>query len=202
MFRFFRGDRSIQTLDDNLTALKVGQKAATLAYLKRAGYPERLGIGIDEDTCAMFERDGMMTVIGCGTVTVIDAREMSHTNHHHVTANEPLSLQSCSNFLLESPAVCRLLAIDDPWRQYIRSAYWRLEVPESVYHLLPVQRTSSSSTQRQPAFDVRLWTIPARPVERIPHPLGYFPAIHIRYNPPSRIHEASLRFLICHYTIH
>lgn len=39
MFRFFRGDRSIQTLDDNLAALKVGQKAATLSYLKRAGYP-------------------------------------------------------------------------------------------------------------------------------------------------------------------
>ena len=39
MFRFFRGDRSIQTLDDNLVASKVGQKAATLADLKRAGYP-------------------------------------------------------------------------------------------------------------------------------------------------------------------
>ncbi|GCA81602.1 glycerol-3-phosphate acyltransferase [Microcystis aeruginosa] len=39
MFRFFRGDRSIQTLDDNLAALKVGQKAATLSYLKRTGYP-------------------------------------------------------------------------------------------------------------------------------------------------------------------
>ncbi|CCI13700.1 conserved membrane hypothetical protein [Microcystis aeruginosa PCC 9806] len=39
MFRFFRGDRSIQTLDDNLATSKVGQKAATLAYLKRAGYP-------------------------------------------------------------------------------------------------------------------------------------------------------------------
>ncbi len=39
MFRFFRGDRSIQTLDDNLAASKVGQKAATLADLKRAGYP-------------------------------------------------------------------------------------------------------------------------------------------------------------------
>lgn len=59
-----------------------------------SGYPERLGIGIDEDTCAMFERDGTMTVIGCGTVTVINAREMSHTNHHHVTANEPLSLHN------------------------------------------------------------------------------------------------------------
>jgi pyruvate,water dikinase len=39
MFRFFRGDRSLQTLDDNLASSKVGQKAATLAYLKRAGYP-------------------------------------------------------------------------------------------------------------------------------------------------------------------
>lgn len=39
MFRFFRGDRSIQTLDDNLATSKVGQKAATLSYLKRAGYP-------------------------------------------------------------------------------------------------------------------------------------------------------------------
>ncbi|MFM7909195.1 MAG: glycerol-3-phosphate acyltransferase, partial [Microcystis sp.] len=39
MFRFFRGDRSIRTLDDNLAASKVGQKAATLADLKRAGYP-------------------------------------------------------------------------------------------------------------------------------------------------------------------
>jgi rifampicin phosphotransferase len=39
MFRFFRGDRSIQTLDNNLEILKVGQKAATLAYLKRNGYP-------------------------------------------------------------------------------------------------------------------------------------------------------------------
>lgn len=39
MFRFFRGDRSIQTLDHNLATGKVGQKAATLAYLNRAGYP-------------------------------------------------------------------------------------------------------------------------------------------------------------------
>jgi phosphohistidine swiveling domain-containing protein/glycerol-3-phosphate acyltransferase PlsY len=39
MFRFFRGDRSIQTLDRALDPLKVGQKAATLADLKRSGYP-------------------------------------------------------------------------------------------------------------------------------------------------------------------
>jgi cyanophycinase len=59
-----------------------------------SGYPERLGIGIDEDTCAMFERDGTLTVIGCGTVTVLDAREMSYTNQATVTAAEPLSLHN------------------------------------------------------------------------------------------------------------
>jgi len=43
-------------------------------------HPERLGIGIDQDTCAMFERDGRMQVIGQGAVTIIDAGEMSYTN--------------------------------------------------------------------------------------------------------------------------
>ena len=39
MFKFFRGDRAILTLDDPLKAKKVGQKAATLSQLKRWGYP-------------------------------------------------------------------------------------------------------------------------------------------------------------------
>jgi pyruvate,water dikinase len=39
MFRFFRGDRSLLSLDNRLDAQKVGQKAANLAYLKRLGYP-------------------------------------------------------------------------------------------------------------------------------------------------------------------
>jgi cyanophycinase len=33
-----------------------------------AAHPERLGIGIDEDTCAMFERDGFIAGDGKGTV--------------------------------------------------------------------------------------------------------------------------------------
>jgi cyanophycinase len=59
-----------------------------------SAHPERLGIGIDEDTCALFERDGRMRVIGRGTVTLIDAREMSYTNQSEVEAMEPLSLHS------------------------------------------------------------------------------------------------------------
>lgn len=39
MFQFFRGDRAVLSLDQPLDAQKVGQKAATLAQLKRAGYP-------------------------------------------------------------------------------------------------------------------------------------------------------------------
>lgn len=57
-------------------------------------HPERLGIGIDEDTCALFEKDGWLRTIGCGTVTIVDAREMSYTNQIGVGATEPISLHN------------------------------------------------------------------------------------------------------------
>jgi cyanophycinase len=59
-----------------------------------AGHPDRLGIGIDEDTCAMFERDGWMEVLGKGTVTIVDLTDMSHTNHGNVGATDPISLHN------------------------------------------------------------------------------------------------------------
>ena len=43
MFKFFRSDRAIRSLNDPLEARKVGQKAATLAQLKRSGYPVPMG---------------------------------------------------------------------------------------------------------------------------------------------------------------
>ncbi|MGQ9871598.1 cyanophycinase [Leptodesmis sp.] len=57
-----------------------------------AGHADRLGIGIDEDTCAVFEGDGLMQVLGKGTVTVIDPQDMTHTNQHHVGATDPLRI--------------------------------------------------------------------------------------------------------------
>ncbi len=59
-----------------------------------SSHPERLGIGIDEDTCAMFDKDGILEVIGKGTVTIVDAQNMSHTNQGQVGANDPLSLHN------------------------------------------------------------------------------------------------------------
>ena len=57
-----------------------------------AVHPDRLGIGIDEDTCALFEGDGVMQAIGKGTVTILDPGEMSHTNQPDIGATDPISI--------------------------------------------------------------------------------------------------------------
>jgi cyanophycinase len=59
-----------------------------------ASHPDRLGIGIDEDTCALVERDGMLQVMGKGTVTIVDPGAISYTNYPQVGASEPLSLHN------------------------------------------------------------------------------------------------------------
>ncbi len=59
-----------------------------------ASHPDLLGIGIDEDTCAMFETDGTIRVIGKGTVTIVDAKDISHTNQAHIYGSEPLSIHN------------------------------------------------------------------------------------------------------------
>ncbi len=43
MFKFFRGDRAVLSLDQPLQPDKVGQKAATLSFLKQKGYPVPTG---------------------------------------------------------------------------------------------------------------------------------------------------------------
>jgi len=63
-------------------------------------YPDRLAIGIDEDTCAMFEKDGTILVLGVGTVTFVDAQEMSYTNREDVGVAEPLSLHNLKLHIL------------------------------------------------------------------------------------------------------
>jgi cyanophycinase len=55
---------------------------------------DKLAIGIDEDTCAMFENDGTFQVIGKGTVTVVDPGESSYTNYAQVGDTDPLSLHN------------------------------------------------------------------------------------------------------------
>jgi cyanophycinase len=63
-------------------------------------HPELLGIGIDEDTCAMFESDGIIQVIGKGAVTIVDARAMSYSNQEQALGSQPLSLHNLQLHIL------------------------------------------------------------------------------------------------------
>ncbi|NJL47342.1 MAG: cyanophycinase [Leptolyngbyaceae cyanobacterium SM2_5_2] len=62
--------------------------------------PDRLGLGIDEDTCVLFERDGSFQVIGKGVITVVDAERITHTNEPDIAPTEPLSIHGLSVHLL------------------------------------------------------------------------------------------------------
>jgi pyruvate,water dikinase len=58
MFKFFRGDRALLSLDQPLKVEKVGAKAATLSYLKRKGYPVPDGWALPpgDDPAPLIER--------------------------------------------------------------------------------------------------------------------------------------------------
>ena len=59
-----------------------------------ATHPDKLGMGIDEDTCALMERDGIIQVMGRGTVTLLDSSEVSYTNHLGAGMTDPLSIHN------------------------------------------------------------------------------------------------------------
>lgn len=65
-----------------------------------AAHSDRLGVGIDEDTCALFEGDGLLQVIGKGSVTIIDPAARMHTNYASVTPTDPLSISNLRVHLL------------------------------------------------------------------------------------------------------
>lgn len=65
-----------------------------------AGHPDRLGVGIDEDTCAVFEGDGLLEVLGKGTVTIIDPKDVTHSNYGGVEPTDPLSISSLQLHIL------------------------------------------------------------------------------------------------------
>ncbi|MGG6263711.1 cyanophycinase [Leptolyngbya sp. AN03gr2] len=55
-------------------------------------HPTLLGIGIDEDTCALFEGDGILQVLGKGAVTILDPGEMTYTNQAEIEKTDPLCM--------------------------------------------------------------------------------------------------------------
>jgi cyanophycinase len=68
-----------------------------------AHYPQDMGIGIDEDTAMVVDRDEF-EVIGSGAVTIIDAGGITHTNLHELRKNEGLELHDIRVHILPSGA--------------------------------------------------------------------------------------------------
>jgi cyanophycinase len=63
-------------------------------------HPDRLGLGVDEDTCALVEPDGVIQVIGKGTVTILDPGTLSHTNQAQAESTDPISLHGLQVHIL------------------------------------------------------------------------------------------------------
>ncbi len=59
-----------------------------------AAHPDKIGIGIDEDTVAIFEPNNIMRVLGRGTVTVVDPGEVSYSNQLWVSGSAPLTIHN------------------------------------------------------------------------------------------------------------
>jgi cyanophycinase len=65
-----------------------------------AAYPDKLGIGIDEDTCAAFNADFTFDVLGKGTITIIDPGKLTHTNYPAAGETSPLNMHNLTVHVL------------------------------------------------------------------------------------------------------
>ena len=66
---------------------RMGRLVTALSY-----NPEPLGVGVDEDTAAMVAADGVLTVLGAGGVTVVDASELRFTDSHAIHRGQPVAM--------------------------------------------------------------------------------------------------------------
>jgi cyanophycinase len=57
-------------------------------------HPELLALGIDEDTCAIFERNGWINIMGKGAVTILDMRALSNNTSDTIETTAPISLHN------------------------------------------------------------------------------------------------------------
>jgi cyanophycinase len=65
----------------------MGRLVTALSY-----NPEPLGVGVDEDTAAIIAPDGVLTVLGSGAVTVVDASGLRFTDSHSIHRGQPVAM--------------------------------------------------------------------------------------------------------------
>ncbi len=55
-------------------------------------HPGTLGVGVDENTCAIVEDDRHITVLGKNAITIVDGKEMISTNVAEVEGSRPVAV--------------------------------------------------------------------------------------------------------------
>ncbi len=55
-------------------------------------HPGHLGVGVDENTCAIVEDDARISVLGKNAVTIVDGREMTSTNVAEMEGSRPVAV--------------------------------------------------------------------------------------------------------------
>jgi cyanophycinase len=66
---------------------RLGRLLTALSY-----NPGLLGVGIDEDTAALIDGKGVVSVLGAGSVTVVDAAGLRYTDSHAVHRGQPIAM--------------------------------------------------------------------------------------------------------------
>lgn len=64
--------------------------------------PALLGLGLDEDTAVEIDQHGMLTVLGRGSLLVVDGADMSYTDIHRIPDNAPLTIFNMRMHVLSS----------------------------------------------------------------------------------------------------
>ncbi|MFT5351090.1 MAG: cyanophycinase, partial [Gammaproteobacteria bacterium] len=78
---------------------RIGRLMTALSY-----NPFISGIGIDENTAAFIDPDGLLEVLGSGAITVLDPDELSHSSMANTLHQEPITLIGMKLHILASGA--------------------------------------------------------------------------------------------------
>ena len=76
---------------------RLGRLLTALSY-----NPGLLGVGIDEDTAAFFDGSGILSVLGAGSVTIVDATGLRYTDSHAVHRGQPIAMMGLKVDVLTS----------------------------------------------------------------------------------------------------
>ena len=82
---------------------RIGRLLTAISY-----NPYAIGLGLDEDTAAFIGPDDVLTVVGSGGVTIVDASELEYTSMDHAQKHQAVSLIGIKLHILVSGATYNL----------------------------------------------------------------------------------------------